>query len=400
MDLTSGYPFWLIKYGLPFDYKPLQKNIVTKVAVMGGGISGALAAYFLTEAGIPCVVFDERTISLGSTCASTSLLQYEIDVPLHELIKKRGKENAETAYRLCADAIDTLEEICKKINFKEFNPCDSYYYAASKKDLSFLRKEYEARKQAGFQVELLDESQFYQQQKIKAPGAIKSKKAATTNAYSLAHALLQYSISKGALVYDRTKAIDIKHTKEEVTIKLENECVITTDLLVYANGYESVNYVDKRIVALNSTYALCSEQMEVDKIPFSSNAVIWNTADPYLYIRTTPDGRVIIGGRDEKFQNPIKRDSLLRKKTKLLQEDFEKIFPATKMKTEFFWCGTFGATKDGLPFIGEYPKLPNSFFALGFGGNGITFSVIAAQMLANKCLGLPMKYDSLFSMKR
>jgi hypothetical protein len=45
MHLKSGYPFWLIKSGLPFHYPFLPQNKKTDVVVMGGGISGALVAW-------------------------------------------------------------------------------------------------------------------------------------------------------------------------------------------------------------------------------------------------------------------------------------------------------------------------------------------------------------------
>ena len=75
MNLSSGYPFWLVRHGLPFDYPKLDRDIDTDVVVMGGGISGALMSYHLTNAGVNHIVVDGRTIGLGSTCASTSLLQ-------------------------------------------------------------------------------------------------------------------------------------------------------------------------------------------------------------------------------------------------------------------------------------------------------------------------------------
>ena len=79
MELTAGYPFSLIKNGIPFEYPKLSKNVRSRVVVIGGGISGALTAYYLTEKGVDCILVDGRSIGLGSTCASTSLLQYELD---------------------------------------------------------------------------------------------------------------------------------------------------------------------------------------------------------------------------------------------------------------------------------------------------------------------------------
>lgn len=151
--------------------------------------------------------------------------------------------------------------------------------------------------------------------------------------------------------------------------------------------YESVKYLDKKVVQLNSTYAVCSEQANEDDAPFKHKAMLWNTDDPYVYLRATSDNRILIGGRDEKFSNPKKRDDLLPSKTIELVKDFKKMYPNVKFNPEFSWCGTFGATKDGLPFIGEYPGMANSYFALCFGGNGITFSLIAAEIIRDLILG-------------
>ncbi len=47
------------------------------------------------------------------------------------------------------------------------------------------------------------------------------------------------------------------------------------------------------------------------------------------------------------------------------------------------WCGTFSSTDDGLPYMGPWKKDSRILYALGYGGNGITFSMIAAQVLKN-----------------
>ncbi len=400
MDLSSGLPFWLIKNGLPFDYQSLQKDAHADVIILGGGISGALAAWHLAVAGVSCMVIDRRTIGLGSTCASTALLQYEIDTPLHELQNKVGLQNAVKAYKLCSEAIDSLTAIAKKIKFTDFEKLDSLYYAAGNRDVPFIEREYAIRAQHGFEVSLLDEGLLNQYAGITAPAAILSQQGAQTNAYMFAHSLLQAAMKKGVAVYDRSAVQKIVHHKSGVKLTTEKGFTLTGKMLVYANGYEAVNYINQKIVDLHSTYALCSEQGNADDAPFQNKFVLWNTADPYLYMRTTSDHRILVGGRDEKFYNPTRRDKLLPKKTSQLSRDFKKLYPDMDFKEEFSWCGTFGATKDGLPYIGNYKKLPNSFFALGFGGNGITFSLIAAEILKDTIMGKKNNSYDLFSFDR
>lgn len=400
MNLKSGYPFSIIKNGIPNNYPKLEADITTDIVILGAGITGALVRYHLVKEGIKCITIDARTIGFGSTSASTSLLQYEIDVPLYKLSEMIGKEKAERAYKLCDKAIDDLEGIAKELKVEEFEYKNSLYYAKYKKDADWLKQEYEARKEADFKVNYLTQKEVQNQYGIESYGAILSHHGAQTNAYVMAHELLKYkSDKKEFAVYDRSPIKDITHKKDGVVLKTENGYTIKAKKLVYATGYEVVEFIDKPIVDLFSTYAVVSEQYN-ERNFWQDEVLIWNTADPYLYIRTTIDNRVLIGGRDDEFSNPKKRDKLLKRKTKQLTNDVNKLFPKLNFIPEFSWAGTFGSTKDGLPYIGSYKEKPNSYFALGFGGNGITFSVIAAQIIRDLIKGKENKDAELFSFNR
>jgi glycine/D-amino acid oxidase-like deaminating enzyme len=400
MNLSSGYPFWLVKSGLPYDYGKLDKNISTNVAILGGGISGALAAYYLANAGIECVLTDARTIGLGSTCASTSLLQYEIDTPLSKLKDKIGAQQAVRAYRLGSYAIDKLHTIAGKIKFSDFEYKQSLYYAADKKHNGFLKEEYDARKQAGFAVSYLTQAGLKTKFGINAPAAILSGQGAATSAYDFTHALHQYTKKKGVRIFDRTRVEKVQQHKNGFMLVTADGCVIKAKKIIYATGYEALKEINKKIADLHSTYVVISEQQNSLSALAKKNVLIWNTANPYLYIRATADNRIIVGGRDESFYSPLKRDALVKRKSKLLTKDFNRLFPGIPFRAEFSWTGTFASTKDGLPYIGHYKKLPGRYFALGFGGNGITFSQLAAEIIRDDILGKKNKDAAIFSFER
>ncbi len=400
MNLTTGYPYWLINSGLVATYPKLEKSVKTDIVIIGGGISGALAAYYLTNAGYGCILVDARSIGLGSTCASTSLLQYELDKPLSVLSKQIGFQSASRAYGMCSDAINKIESISEKIAFYLFERQTSLYYAAFKKDKALLKTEFDYRKKAGFQVQLLDENEIQQRFGFTAPSAILSAQGASTDAYMFTHALLQYSLKKDLEVFDRTVVKKIEYKKHGVVIKLGNGFSIDAYKIVNASGYEITEFIDKKIVTLNSTYAIASENIQSHVPVWTDRALLWNTADPYLYMRLTTDNRVIAGGRDEVFNGPERRDRLIKKKTALLKKDFSTLFPDIELIPEFSWTGTFGVTKDALPYIGTYNKTPHTYYALGFGGNGITFSLIAAEIICDMISGKTNKDASLYSFIR
>jgi glycine/D-amino acid oxidase-like deaminating enzyme len=383
-----------------FSYPKLENSLQADVVILGGGISGALSAYCLSKAGIDCVVIDARSIGLGSSCASTSLLQYEIDVALYDLQKKIGYKNAVRAYELCADSILKLKNIADDIGFRDIQLKNSLYYAANKRHIQFIKNEFRIRKENNFEVAFLEKEIIRNKYGFEAPCAILSELGGQTDAYAFAHYLHQHNIRNNCKVYDRTVISNIKHNKEGVYLKTEDGYVIKSKKLIYATGYEVVNFIKKNILQLHSTYVTVSEHNSNDTDFWKDDVLIWNTNDPYLYLRTTPDRRIVIGGRDENFYNPHKRDKLIESKAKELKKDFNNLFPSIEFKSEFNWTGTFGSTKDGLPFIGIYKPLPNSYFSLGFGGNGITFSLIAAEIIADLIKGKNNKDAAIFSFER
>src|SRR6478672_9714618 len=131
MDLRSHNPYWLLKNGLIRDYPSLNKNLSTDVLIIGAGITGALVAWHLSKAGIPLVVVDRRHVAMGSTAASTSLLQYEIDTPLLDLQKRVGYRQAARSYLLCRNAIDELAGICRELKTDvHFSSQPSFQFAS------------------------------------------------------------------------------------------------------------------------------------------------------------------------------------------------------------------------------------------------------------------------------
>ncbi len=164
-------------------------------------------------------------------------------------------------------------------------------------------------------------------------------------------------------------------------------------------GYEAATMIREKFVDLLSSYAIVSE---VDEKLYRAyeDILIWNTAHPYLYMRTTDDGRFLIGGEDEDFRDPLLRDALIGKKEVKLVKAFKKLFPHKAFYPDFAWAGTFGETKDGLPYIGEHPDFRSSYFVCGFGGNGITFSVAGMEMVSDWMKGKKNKLSPYFAFGR
>lgn len=155
--------------------------------------------------------------------------------------------------------------------------------------------------------------------------------------------------------------------------------------VIMCTGYESQSHLPEPVMDLHSTYAIAGERRG-DAGDWDDELLIWETAQPYLYLRSTGNGRVLIGGLDEPFVNPRRRDRLLQRKATRLERRFHQLFPSVPFSGEYAWCGTFGTTQDGLPYIDQVPR-SGLWYVLGMGGNGITFSWIGARIVRDGLLG-------------
>lgn len=400
MDLRSDYPYWLLRKGIIHSYPSLQDDARTDIAIMGGGISGALTAWYLVQAGFDVLLVDRRHIGMGSTVASTSLLQYEIDTPLCNLVEKVGEKNANRSYILCREAIDEIAAISAKLKAPHaFRRRPSFQFASYYKHVEGLKKELEARKKIGFSIEWMEEKDVIATYGFSRPAGLLSKHGAELDAYGFTHALLKKSTGKGLRVYDHTEIIRIIHHKRSVELHTGEGKKIKARKLVIACGYESQYYIPKKVQELHSTYVVISEPHEQEKIWYK-NSLIWETRQPYLYLRTTDDNRILVGGKDTPTSDPVKRDRLLTTKAKALKESFHQLFPSIPFHIDFKWAGSFAGTKDGLPYIGSIPQRPHTYFALGLGGNGITFSVVAARLIRDVLTGKQAEDLRIFSFNR
>lgn len=400
MDLKSGHPFWPVKNGLLGVYPSLKSDLTCEVVILGGGITGALVADHLVAEGLDVVVLDKRDIAGGSTSASTALLQYEIDTPLTELTRMIGQRDAEEAYRVCRDSIGKIEAIVGELSDAcGFQRKKSVYLASRARDAKHLREECAARQKAGIDCTYLDEPEVGAMFSFRRPAALLSPDAAEVDAFRLTHRLMARAAARGVRVFDRTAVTTQRSDESGVTFETTSGFKVRARHAVFAAGYESVEFLPRRVVNLKSSFALVSEPLESFD-GWWEQCLLWETARPYFYMRTTADGRALVGGEDDPFRNPDRRDRLVPKKTEKLAARFREMFPRIDFEVAYAWAGTFGETQDGLAYIGAVPELPHCLFALGFGGNGITYSVVAAEIIRDHILSRPNADALLFRFDR
>ena len=151
------------------------------------------------------------------------------------------------------------------------------------------------------------------------------------------------------------------------------------------------------------TFVLATEpvgRVQRDDIGLS-DVMVWDTERPYHYARWTPQHRLLLGGEDRLITPGASRRRESRTATRDLRAYFEMLLPGLAAAgTARAWEGLFAMTADSLPYIGPHRRYPRHWFALGYGGNGMTFSFLAARLLLERWQGVMSGDQALFEFDR
>ena len=395
-DLRTGRTVWEAG-GLPLlPRSDLRRTIETDILIVGAGITGAIVADVLTQAGFTVAIAERRAPLRGSTVASTALLLGEIDTPLTIMADRIGRRDAARAWLRSRRAVPDLARRADGIAC-DWAQRDALYLAGDVLDAHALKKEAEARQGIGWPCEYLGKEELQRAYGIARDGAIRSSDNAEVDPVRLAAGFLRRALARGARIFAPAEITEVMPSPRQVTARARNGFAFKASALIYASGYELPRLVPRAGHRVVSTWAMATTP-QPDRL-WGSRCLIWEASDPYLYMRSTRDGRVVIGGEDEDFSNEAARDALMGQKIAALERKLQALFPALDARAEFAWAGSFGDSRTGLPAIGRLRGKPSCFAVLGFGGNGVTFAMIAAQLLRGYLRGPRDRDSDLFAFK-
>ncbi|BBK39189.1 oxidoreductase [Allostella sp. ATCC 35155] len=385
-DLRGGEPPWRDEPHFP-PPRPLAGDGRCGVLVVGAGITGALAAQHLAASGHDVLVLDRGRPGFGSTAASTAMLQWEIDRPLTELADLYGFARAARVYRRSFAAADGLCGLIDDLGLDcGMRRRRSVFLAADTGDVADLEAEHALRRRAGLPGSFLDHGALRDAFGFDRPAAIVAPGSADADPLQLSLRLLRAALAAGARLH-AGDAVAYEQQGRSVLVGCADGRVVEAGHVVLATGYVMPDFVPGRLHRLVSSWALATPRQAPGQL-WRERALVWEAGSPYLYARTTPDDRIVVGGEDdERMVEPADRERASSAKTAVLLAKLRRLWPAAEARADHVWSGVFGTTADGLPLIGPVPDRPRVIAAYGYGGNGITFSFLASRMIRRLVAG-------------
>ena len=402
--LRRGKTVWLSNQRNPRRYSSLRGHYETEIAIVGGGMTGAMVAEAFTRAGADVIVVEAARVGHGSTAASTALLLQEPDWDLASLSRKYGARRATRIWQLSRDAardfIDTMRRLQIKCDLREL---DSVYYTLDEDRATRLQRELRRRQAAGLGGAWLAPRAMERLTGIRGAGAIRTRGNAQLNPLAACLGLLRAAANDGARIFERSTVHRIVPNDERVRL-YTRDGKIDAQQVVIATGYATRYF---RPLAgrfkMRHTYVLASNRATANqkrRIGLG-DVMLWDTERPYHYVRWTADHQLLLGGEDHPVKRGAHRAAQFAEATQSLREYFETLYPALiDVGIATAWEGLFAMTPDSLPYIGPHRRYPRHAFALGYGGNGMTFAALAARILVEQWQGIRSADHGLFAFNR
>jgi glycine/D-amino acid oxidase-like deaminating enzyme/nitrite reductase/ring-hydroxylating ferredoxin subunit len=375
---------------------PLTEDASADVCIVGAGIAGITTAYLLARAGKSVIVLDDSAIGSGETGRTTAHLAYEIDDRIAAIEKMHGEDAARLAVSSHMAAINRIEEIVALEQIDcDFHRLDGYLIRGEN-DSEELDREYDAAHRAG-----IADAQWVTRAPIDhfdTGPCIRFPNQGTFHPLKYLRTLARAVIRLGGRIYCQTRVDENYEEGPPARVYTKDGRVVTADAVVVATNAPAINFLEVQTKqSAMRTYAIALA------VPRGSvaRALIWDTGDPYNYIRIHSDPDIaydylIVGGQDHKTgqdENPDHRYDALEAWTRARYPNAGAI--------ERKWSGQIIEPIDHLGFIGRYDKGARNFYCItSDSGQGMTHATIGAMLISDQILERPNPWVDLYSPAR
>jgi glycine/D-amino acid oxidase-like deaminating enzyme/nitrite reductase/ring-hydroxylating ferredoxin subunit len=372
------------------QYSALKKGLSVDVVIVGGGIAGLNAAYFLIQKGLKVAVIESTEIANGTSGNTTAKVTSLHELKYSFLLKEFGEKYAQIYADSNQWAIKQLESILRKEKIEcDFRKLPAYTYAQTEKGVEQIKEEVAACEKLGLPSSFgtsAPEVPFL------FKGAIRMENQACFHPRKYLLAIAKIIKQKGSYIFEKTRAEDVKEHDNTVEVITDKGSIKTKHAVVATN----FPFYDKGMffarMSQMQSYAFAAKLRT--KLP---EAMCIEIDDMELSFRPHKDGKdewLIIGGEDHVTGN----DEPGVNHFKNLEKKARKCFDIKSI--EYKWAAQDSMPMDKVPYIGKMPFTKNVYLTTGYGEWGMTTSFVSAKLLTDLITTGKSSWKKLYSPTR
>ncbi len=383
---TAGEP--------PPDDGPVRGDIEADVAIVGSGFTGLSAALFLArEHGIRATVLEANQTAWGCTSRNGGQGQNASGrLYRSQWIERWGRDVALRLDREIRDGFETFESLVAEFPECEPQSGGHLYIAHRERKMDFLRSECQLLREVfGYDAQVLGREQVHQQyvRDAEAFGALHEPKGIGVHPLKLAFAYQRAARAQGARIHTASPVLGCEGSAGRYLLRTPEGAVRARAVAFATGGYTS-NFLHPRLrnkilpILSNSLVTRVLTDEEIAATGFQTREVLTDTRTLRHYYRLLPDRRLQIGSRS----SITGADAPNPKHLQLLIDGMHRKFPALRgIDIDYSWWGWVDVSHDMMPRIMQPDPAQQVFYALGYGGNGVSFSAHAGRRLAQRVAG-------------
>lgn len=398
MEYVKGKPYFSDTESKIKQYKYLDKNLKCDLLIIGGGIDGAIANFYLSKKYDTALV-DKGRLGRGCTACATALLEYQLDDFASDLTDFLSEDEIVMAYKMGLESAIEIEKFLGEFgNHCEFAKRPTFLYTNSIFTIGKIKEEFEFRKSHGFECEFVTAENNPFPFPVKA-GVFAENGGCEFNPYLFTKQMIENSKNQNK-IFENTKIDKITKTKNGFVAETNFGEKITAKKIIIATGFNwevlDAHDLCERFV----TYTIVTSPTQ--NFSWHEKALIHDAVSPYHYLRFLPDKRIIFGGEDTPFKENLINEKKCNKFYDKLEKSLYKLFPELKgkIKIDYKFCGAFGATNNNLGLIGKSTFDDDILLFISAGANGIINSFAGAKLINDILQGKQNPLEKLFSPRR
>jgi glycine/D-amino acid oxidase-like deaminating enzyme len=386
--------YWVDTAGPPpADDGPISGDIDVDVAIIGSGFTGLGCAMVLAEEyGIHAAVLEANRTAWGCTSRNGGQGQNASGrISRSGWVDKWGKATALALDAELRESFANFRRLTEEIDCDP-QPGGHLNIAHREKKMAFLRHEAEVMRDVyGYDARLLDKTELRRDYVADAEGcgALHESDGIGVHPLKLAFGYMQRAQAAGATIHPLSPAMGIETRNGVHHIRTPGGIVRARAVGMATGGYTcnglhpSLNSKIMPILS-NSLVTRPLTQKEIDMTNFRTHEVITDTRTLRFYYRLLPDNRLQIGSRAA----VTGKDATNPKHLQLLIDGLHRKFPPlTDIKIDYSWWGWVDVSHDAMPRIVQPEPNETVYYAVGYGGNGVSFSQHAGRRMADRIAG-------------
>ncbi len=392
----QDYPptYWAASAGAPApDDGPVDRDMDVDVAIVGAGYTGLACALFLArEHGIRATVLEANRAGWG--CSGRNGGQGQLAsgrLQRSQWIARWGKATALRLHQEILEGFETFAGLVAQIDC-DAQPGGHLYVAHRRKKVDFLRAEARVWKDVfGYETEMLDRAEVHRRyvRDEDAAGALHEPAGISVHPMKLLHGYVRMARALGATVHPASPVTGW-HTRGDVHhLRTPGGTVRARAVAVATGGYTGERLHPQlrgRIMPILSnsvvTRPMTAPQKEATN--FLTTEAVTDTRTLRFYYRRLPDDRLQIGSRSA----ITGADAANPRHLQLLVDGIARKFPPLAgIAIEHSWWGWVDVSHDMMPRIWQPDAAMPVYYALGYGGNGVSFSAQAGRRMAQRVAG-------------